>query len=325
MDNAVISSIDGTPQSYPRPPARVAPPRHPGLRPRKKVRCTFDAGTIVCTPCERRGAECIGQHLQPSDHCDSQGQSANYENLSRSLVQVEALVSDLLSHESEGSLPNEAPFKPRAIRPKLSDRLSSSSSDLSDSSSHLNEPYSAFKDCTSHVFGDPREETPHDGRPQQSSQKNALAPSMNEYSHLSHSLLSVMPPPGTTRAILRKAGYADLLIQMIRKTYEECPEFSVQGQPLASFDIPNPTAHPISIARNLLLIALSLQIREEVAPSSSKKMVLSQSTKEFSHRYFNAATRNVTSKDQLVTSPEELETLMLEGLYQITSGNLQLG
>ncbi|RSL85636.1 hypothetical protein CEP51_003248 [Fusarium floridanum] len=142
-----------------------------------KVRCTFDAGTIVCTPCERRGAECIGQHLQPSDHCDSQGQSANYENLSRSLVQVEAL--------------------------------------------------------------------------------------------------------------------------MIRKTYGECPEFSVQGQPLASFDIPDPTAHPISIARNLLLIALSLQIREEVAPSSSKKMVLSQSTKESSHRYFNAATRNVTSKDQL--------------------------
>ncbi|RSM07253.1 hypothetical protein CEP52_005362 [Fusarium oligoseptatum] len=80
------------------------------------------------------------------------------------------------------------------------------------------------------------------------SQNNALAPSMNQYSHLSHSLLSVMPPPGTTRAILRKAG---------------------------------------------------LQIREEVAPSSSKKMVLSQSTKEFSHRYFNAATRNVTSKDQL--------------------------
>ncbi|RSL51076.1 hypothetical protein CEP54_011606 [Fusarium duplospermum] len=54
-------------------------------------------------------------------------------------------------------------------------------------------------------------------------------------------------------------------------------------------------------------------------------MALSQSTRESSHRYFNAATRNVTSKDQLVTSPEGLETLMLEGLYQITSGNLQLG
>ncbi|RSM20217.1 hypothetical protein CDV31_001014 [Fusarium ambrosium] len=58
---------------------------------RRKVRCTFDAGTTVCTPCERRGAECIGQHLQPGDHCNSRGQSANYENLSRSLVQVEAL------------------------------------------------------------------------------------------------------------------------------------------------------------------------------------------------------------------------------------------
>ncbi|RSL63374.1 hypothetical protein CEP53_004423 [Fusarium sp. AF-6] len=221
----------------------MAPPRHPGLRPRKvrrgtsscwecrrrKVRCTFDAGTTMCTPCERRGAECIGQQLQPSGHGNSQGQSANYDNLSRSLVRV------------------------------------------------------------------------------------------------GHYLLSVMPPPGTTQEILRKAGYADLLIKMIRKTYGECPEFSVQGQPLASFDIPDPTAHPISIVRNLLLIALSLQIREEVVPSSSKNMVLSQSSKESSHRYFNAATRNVTSKDQLVTSPEGLETLMLEGLYQITSGNLQLG
>ncbi|CAH0024924.1 unnamed protein product [Clonostachys rhizophaga] len=130
-----------------------------------------------------------------------------------------------------------------------------------------------------------------------------------------------MPPLSTARNILRRTGYADVLVKMIRKTYGECPESSAQGQPLASFDVPDPTAHPIAIARNLLLIALSLQIREEVTPSSSE----SQSSRESSHRYFSAATHYVTSKDQLVTSPVGLETLMLEGLYQLSAGNLKLG
>ncbi|KAF4976067.1 hypothetical protein FDECE_18510, partial [Fusarium decemcellulare] len=318
MDNAAISSVNGSLQSHPRPPSRVAPPRYTILRPRKvrrgtsscwecrhrKVRCTFDAGATVCTPCNRRGSECIGQQFHTGGHCDPQGHSGpNYEGVSRSLVRVEALVNDLLGHERGGSLPDEPHFKPRAIRPRPPEGLPLSSGDLSESSSRPKEP----------------------GRWQESGQKNTLAPSIGQYHHISHSLLSIMPPLSTARNILRRTGYANLLTQMIRKTYGEYLESPVQGQPLTNPDVPDPTAHPIAIARHLLLIALSLQIREEATPSSPETMVLSQPPGQSSHRYFNAATHYVTSRDQLVTSPEGLETLMLEGLYQLSAGNLQLG
>ncbi|KAI9152355.1 Aldehyde dehydrogenase [Paramyrothecium foliicola] len=134
-----------------------------------------------------------------------------------------------------------------------------------------------------------------------------------------------MPPLSTAQEILRETGHANVLIRLMRNADARGSGSSVYEQLPVAADVQGPNAHPISIARNLLLIALSLQIREEVTPSGSEDKGVSTSNMTPSNRYFDAVIRYVTSKDQLVTLPEGVEALMLEGLYQLVAGNLQLG
>ncbi|WAO84794.1 Fungal-trans domain-containing protein [Fusarium falciforme] len=129
-----------------------------------------------------------------------------------------------------------------------------------------------------------------------------------------------MPPLGSALAILRRAKFADLPLQMIQRPYGQFLESSVARQPGATFDVPERTAHPVLIARSLLQIALSLQLLSNTGSARSL-----QSAKGASHRYFEAATQYVTSQDLLLGSYDGLETLMLEGLYQINEGNLRQG
>ncbi|KAJ4149020.1 hypothetical protein NW754_000456 [Fusarium falciforme] len=129
-----------------------------------------------------------------------------------------------------------------------------------------------------------------------------------------------MPPLGSALAILRRAKFADLPVQMIQRPYGQFLESSVARQPGATFDVPERTAHPVLIARSLLQIALSLQLLSNTGSARSL-----QSAKGASHRYFEAATQYVTSQDLLLGSYDGLEALMLEGLYQINEGNLRQG
>ncbi|ENH70350.1 hypothetical protein FOC1_g10012264 [Fusarium oxysporum f. sp. cubense race 1] len=97
---------------------------------------------------------------------------------------------------------------------------------------------------------------------------------------------------------------------------------SIHCQPLA---IPDPTLHPLLIARRLIEIALGLQHLHESKSSDKGVSRLLRSAREASRRYFDAAIRYVTSQDLLVASYDGLEILMLEGLYHINSGNLKPG
>lgn len=134
-----------------------------------------------------------------------------------------------------------------------------------------------------------------------------------------------MPSLGSALAILRRAKYVYLPMQMIQRPYREFVESSVVYQPADPFTIPEPTAHPILIARRFIQIALGLQQLHEDSSSDTRSSRLLRAAREASRRYFDAATRYVTSQDPLVASDDGIETLMLEGLYQINSGNLPLG
>jgi len=87
--------------------------------------------------------------------------------------------------------------------------------------------------------------------------------------------------------------------------------------------LPSRTADPILQARKLMQLAICLQQLDHTSDTSD--LCLSNSTREAARRYFDAASRHVTSQDLLLESPEGLETLMLQGLYLVNMGHLRLG
>ena len=87
-------------------------------------------------------------------------------------------------------------------------------------------------------------------------------------------------------------------------------------------EIPSVDTHPTLLARYLLILATCLQAAH---PELHAKEIrcLSEPPRLAMRRLVNAATDLVTSKDELLSSVEGLECVMLESLYLANDGNLR--
>lgn len=90
--------------------------------------------------------------------------------------------------------------------------------------------------------------------------------------------------------------------------------------PQDMLQLPEPNSHPVLIARKLLILAIFLQ---GIPPSSIQILSnLSISHHDIMTRAVTCATRLVTTNDELTTSIEGLQCIMLEAQYQNYAGNL---
>ncbi|GFN17019.1 Zn(II)2Cys6 transcription factor [Aspergillus tubingensis] len=90
--------------------------------------------------------------------------------------------------------------------------------------------------------------------------------------------------------------------------------------PQDMLQLPEPHSHPVLIARKLLILAIFLQ---GISPPSIKSLSdLSISHHDIMTRAVTRATRLVTTNDELTTSIEGLQCIMLEAQYQNYAGNL---
>ncbi|UDD59295.1 hypothetical protein AFCA_006716 [Aspergillus flavus] len=86
---------------------------------------------------------------------------------------------------------------------------------------------------------------------------------------------------------------------------------------------PEPTMHPVLIARYMLQLALFLQ---HLPPDLHKEIQgLSESPRAIMERLADVAIYHVTTNEELIGSIESLECIMLESLYQVNIGNLRRG
>ncbi|CAL5871177.1 uncharacterized protein PFLUO_LOCUS5424 [Penicillium psychrofluorescens] len=83
------------------------------------------------------------------------------------------------------------------------------------------------------------------------------------------------------------------------------------------------TAHPILFGRKLIQLALCLQQLDRTT-ARQIETYLKEPVKDAAHRYFDAASRHVMSQDCLVDSLDGLETLLLQGRYHVSAGDVRV-
>lgn len=143
----------------------------------------------------------------------------------------------------------------------------------------------------------------------------------NDFDKISCALLAVWPNQHDLDLILSiPVGVSVLLHGVVCRPYSGL--FSEQiVSPRRMLQPPPPEYHPVLIARRLLLLATLLQ---GISPSSVDKLAgLSLDYRTIMLRVFNAATRLVTSNDELVGSLEGIECVMIESMYLNNAGNLR--
>lgn len=96
---------------------------------------------------------------------------------------------------------------------------------------------------------------------------------------------------------------------------------TVKGEQVSAFILPSVTDHPVLLAKALLQLAFCL----EHAASHKITTALSIPTpwKDTALRWYEIASRLVTSNDVLIDSVEGLECLLVEGTYLANTGNLR--
>ncbi|KAE8416044.1 hypothetical protein BDV36DRAFT_284914 [Aspergillus pseudocaelatus] len=82
--------------------------------------------------------------------------------------------------------------------------------------------------------------------------------------------------------------------------------------------LPRPNTHPVILAKQMLLFAITLQ-----SPTGEKIMDLSEPPGVLMRRLMTAATTWVTTQEDMHGTVESLLCIMLEGIYEINCGNLR--
>lgn len=96
---------------------------------------------------------------------------------------------------------------------------------------------------------------------------------------------------------------------------------STSASPRSMLQLPPHDSHPVLLARRLLMLGILLQ---SVQPSSVGVLSgLSSDYRELMSSVVNTASKLVTSNDELVTSLEGVECIMMESMFLNNAGNLR--
>ncbi|KAJ5832111.1 hypothetical protein N7474_000422 [Penicillium riverlandense] len=146
---------------------------------------------------------------------------------------------------------------------------------------------------------------------------------MSRGSSLNGYLYSILPHPTLALLILDTGKLSSPPLQVLHCTSRRRPlPRSVAEQDMQITDM-SATAHPILFGRKLIQLALCLQ-QLDTTTAKQIEIWLKEPVKDAANRYFDAASRYVMSQDCLVDSLDGLETLLLQGRYHISAGDLRV-
>ncbi len=301
----------------------------------RKVKCTYlTADEAVCDGCFRRGTKCVSQDLpeQPLAPVDRRRQIGNrmirVESLIEKLVKTigsgtkAAGVSDeninvtsLLDPESLSPSPSPIQAAQPSLVPSRStpawyvSTLSSGLPIVANGSQDAAGQDSFTRDTGSKIVV----EQP------QTSEVQALE-------KIAEALLNTFPSQEGVNMIVDKAGpMPSFYHQMVRKPYKEMrvDEKERQDQLAELTARHTPKTHPLIIARQMMLLAISFRyihpaFHHELKGFSGPPRIVMQQVAD-------AAIELITTNHGMVNTIEGLECLLLVSTFQADSGNLRDG
>lgn len=143
-------------------------------------------------------------------------------------------------------------------------------------------------------------------------ERMSRGPSLTSY------LFSVLPNPNVATVILRNNKLFKSPLPINQKPHPAHP--GPEG--LNADPAPPPSAHPVLFAHKLIQLAICLQ-NSDAETSDQLQIQLREPVISAARRYFDTACGYVLSHDKLISSLDGLQTLMLQGRYYITIGDLR--
>lgn len=142
----------------------------------------------------------------------------------------------------------------------------------------------------------------------------------SKHSKITRALLCALPCQAELQILLGKiVGVSMMCYQFKYKpAATSMPKENPQDQ-ISLTDLLDPQGHPVSLARQMLLIAAALQH----LPPSEMIPGLTEHHHVFMGKLAEAAIKLVTTNDELLGTLEGLENVILEAFYHIDSGNVR--
>ncbi|KAM6477948.1 hypothetical protein HDV62DRAFT_192058 [Trichoderma sp. SZMC 28011] len=296
---------------------------------RRKTRCHFEqSSSSACVSCKRRGSKCVLQHLEECLGTQATEQPNHHPNVGERMEHLEEMV-DQLVHQStttpsasnqnscllhandsaqQAQRLQSSSNPPRKLLPKLDKApAGSSSSSLDNASKSLISPA-------------------HQSPQEMLARASLLSPDPTSgsprCSSLTLLLQSILPSVSITTRIMHHNKVLMMSMHVFRGLSTDPFRLAAPPRQITRPTSSTPNPKPIDLARSLFQLAICLQQSERTSEIS--ELCLDRSNTDVADQYFEAASRYVTSQDALVVSPEGIETLMLEGLYHVSTGQTRL-
>ncbi|RYP59903.1 hypothetical protein DL769_008345 [Monosporascus sp. CRB-8-3] len=297
---------------------------------RRKVRCEFISPTdAVCDGCRHRGTDCVGQDYAedfPPPPADRNHQ------MDDNVQMVERIVRDVL--KSVGNRSSPAPSSSMMPAVGGSDHTqvrgmstppagiptpSSTESGLSGCPAPTK---SSKNPIPGSLVSSPELPTPKQ-QPHGDDQAGALTGTVRtgKYANLSRLLHAALPPREVIEAISNVGSLVSVSLVHHMRTQPLETEHDTQRIAGKLLNIPEPTEHPVILARYMLTLATFLQYLHPGSHESFKRM--SEAPHDLMRRLVDVASSHVTTQDELLGSVEGLECVTLEATFQANTGNLQ--
>ena len=256
----------------------------------RKIRCLFELDSPdVCASCRRRGCDCVSQEV-PEEPVVSEN-DVSYQDMDDQILRLESFVQFLVQEQTLSNV------RRRPATKNYSTILGKRARDPEPSGDKARSKHRPARQFQPLLLQDPSRDR-----------------------FLSRFVYTFLPVDHMAATILRGSYLSTLPVGVIQATLKsESPSAVFRGMPPIP-GIPSSTAEPITLARTLLRLAVSLQ---EMGKDIEGSLDLDLPADIISRQYFEAATRFVLSQDTHLLSFEGLETLMLESVYHVNTGDWQ--
>ncbi|KAM0257733.1 hypothetical protein ACHAQJ_004184 [Trichoderma viride] len=313
---------------------------------RRKTQCHFEQGnSSICVSCKRRGCKCVPQNIDEKNlMLETADQRVQKRDLREQMDHLETLVNRLVhapANKSSTRVQNsDARLKDQtaALEKESSIAVNETTKrhDMSRQPRQLLASSSSRRrllpklDRAPEVVENNPSETVQPSQPSVSKEMRInpllLPPDPTSGSLRCNSLTlllqSFLPSVNVTTRIMHQNKVLMMSMHVFRGLSTDPFRSSHHRQFMNLSSPAPPNARPIDLARSLFQLAICLQQSDRTIETS--KLCLGHPHSDVAGQYFEAASRYVTSQDSLVVSFEGIETLMLEGLYHVSTGQLRL-